>query len=112
MIDTSPKTRTSAQNRSLHKYCTEVATELNNSGIAQSVFYKNIEADYTMENIKELWRSFARIKYGKKSTTELTTQEINAVYDEVNRHIAQFGIHCAWPSQENTDNYLLSLQNN
>lgn len=111
-MQTSPKTRTSAQNRSLHKYCQEVATELNNSGIAQSVFYRNIEADYTMENIKELWRSFARAKYGKKSTTEFTTQELNAVFEEVNRHIAQFGIHIAFPSAENTENYLLSFKEN
>ena len=96
----APKLRTNAQNRALHKYATEVAIELNNAGISQSVFYKNIEADYTMENIKELWRSFARTKYGKKSTTQLTTREINEIYDEVNRHIAQFGIHVAFPSQE------------
>lgn len=112
MTETSPKTRTQAQNRALHKYCEEISNLLNESGISQSVFYKNIEADYTKENIKELWRSFARAKYGKKSTTEFTTQEINAVFEEVNRHLAQFGIHLPFPSQENTDNYLLSLQNN
>lgn len=110
-MNDTPKTRTSAQNRALHKYCTEIADLLNESGISQSVFYKNIEADYTKENIKELWRSFARVKYGKKSTTEFTTQEINAVFEEVNRHISQFGIHLPFPSQENTDNYLLNLNN-
>lgn len=64
-------------------------------------FIKNIQADHTKESVKELWRAFARVKYGKKSTAELTTKEINDVYDEVNRHIAQFGIHIQFPSGEN-----------
>jgi hypothetical protein len=100
-----PQKRSNQQNRALHKYCTEVAVELNNAGIAHSVFYRDIEADYTMENIKELWRSFARIKYGKTSTAELTTREINEIYDECNRHIAKFGIHIAFPSYQELINY-------
>jgi len=104
------KQRTLAQNRALHKYCQEVSDVLNESGIAQSVFYRNVEADYTMENIKELWRSFAFTKYGKKSTTELTSKEVTQVFEEVNRHIAQFGLHVGFPSQENTDEYLSSLE--
>lgn len=102
--------RTYKQNRSLHKYCQEVADELNASGIGVSVFYKDIKADHTMESVKELWRSFARAKYGKKSTTEFTTKEINEVYDEVNRHLAKFGIHIGFPSQENTEEYLKSYE--
>lgn len=107
--DIIPKQRSLAQNRSLHKYCQEVANELNNSGISMEVFYKNIQADYTMESVKELWRSFARTKYGKKSTTEFTTKELNEIYDEVNRHLSGFGIHIGFPSQENTDEYLNSF---
>jgi hypothetical protein len=102
------KQRTSAQNRALHKYCTELAVELNNAGIGIDIFFKNIEADHTMESVKSLWRAFAKAKYGKDSTADLTTGEINAIYDEVNRHIAQFGIYMAFPSQENTPNYLNS----
>lgn len=98
--DKHEKIRTERQNRALHKYCTEVATELNNAGIGIEIFFKNIEADHTMESVKSLWRAFAKAKYGKSSTTELTTSEINAIYDEVNRHLATFGIHLAFPSQE------------
>lgn len=92
--------RTNAQNRSLHKYCSELATELNNAGVSVAVFMENIEADHTMESVKELWRAFARAKYGKSSTTELTKKEINDIYEEVNRHVSQWGIHIAWPSNE------------
>lgn len=94
------KQRTNAQNRSLHKYCSELATELNNAGVSVAVFMENIEADHTMESVKELWRAFARAKYGKSSTTELTKKEINDIYEEVNRHVAQFGIHISFPSNE------------
>lgn len=108
--DKVSKQRTSAQNRALHKYCTELATELNNAGITMEVFFKNVEADHTKESVKSLWKGFAKAKYGKESTTELTTGEVNAIYDEVNRHIAPFGIHMAFPSQEQTDSYLESLK--
>lgn len=92
--------RTNAQNRSLHKYCTELANELNGAGVSMQAFIKDIQADHTMESVKSLWRAFAKAKYGKESTTELTRREINEVYEEVNRHIAQFGIYMSFPSNE------------
>lgn len=92
--------RTARQNRALHKYCEEVARELQNTGITVSTFVKNIQADFTMETVKMMWRAFAKAKYGKESTKQLTTKQINEVYDECNRHIAQFGIHIPFPSNE------------
>lgn len=92
--------RTIQQNKALHKYCTEVAKELNDSGVTVSAFVKDIQADFSMETVKMMWRAFAKAKYGKDSTTELTTKQINEIYDECNRHISQFGIHVAFPSQE------------
>lgn len=94
----------------MHKYCEEMANLLNEHGIAVSVVYTNIEANHTKETVKELWRAFARAKYGKKSTTEYTSQDIDAIYDEVNRHISRFGISLPFPSQENTAGYLSSLE--
>lgn len=94
------KQRSSAQNRSLHKFCQELSQELNHSGISQTVFYRNIEADFTPENIKELFRSFARTKFNKNSTADLTTSEMVECYEEVNRHVSQFGIEISWPSHE------------
>lgn len=99
-MDLKIKQRTNLQNRSLHKYCSDVANLLNESGISMSVFFKDIEADYTMEIIKELFRKFAKVKYGKVSTTELTTSEITAIYDEITRHIAKFGLFMEWPNKD------------
>lgn len=97
-----PKTdqRSLKQNNALHAYCSEVADMLNEAGIQKSVFYKNIYADFTMENIKELWRSIARAKYGKDSTKDLTKDELQSIYEEINRHLAQFHIHIAFPSSD------------
>ncbi len=92
--------RTPAQNRSLHKYCTEVANELNNAGISMEVLVQNIEVDHTMESVKSIWRAIAKAKYGKESTKILSKKEIGEVYEEFNRLLAQFGIHIAWPSYE------------
>jgi len=102
---TSEKQRTSAQNRALHKWCQECAVELSNAGITVQAFVKDLEADFTMETVKMMWRAFAKAKYGKESTTELTSKQINEVYDECNRHLAKFEIHLPFPSQEETQSY-------
>jgi len=103
--------RTNKQNASLHKYCTELADLLNEHGITVKKLFEEVEADNTMESVKQLWRTFAFMKYGKTSTTELSTDEVNKIYDEVNRHISQWGLHMAFPSYENTDEYLQSYEN-
>lgn len=103
------KQRSIQQNKSIHKYCTEVANMLNESGITKQVFYRNVESDYTMENIKDLWRAFAKAKYNKEHTAELTSHQVTQIYEEVNRHISQFGLHVAFPSQDLTNEYLESI---
>ncbi len=104
------KQRTPSQNRSLHKYCTELADVLNEHGITIRQLFAEVEADNTMESVKQLWRTFARMKYGKESTKDLTTSEIQKVFEEVNRHISQWGLHMPFPSYENTDEYLKSYE--
>lgn len=110
-METTPqKLRSGQQNKSLHVYCTEVATELNNAGIGMKALIENLQIDHTKESVKTIWRAIAKAKYGKESTTELTSKEIQEVYEEFNRLLAQFGIHLAWPSIESSPNYLQSLE--
>lgn len=110
MNETPTKIRTLQQNKSLHVYCEELATELNNTGITMQALIEELHIDHTKESVKSIWRAIAKAKYGKDSTTELTTHEIQAVYEEMNRMIAAKGIHIAWPSIESSPNYLRSLQ--
>ena len=90
--------RTIKQNSSIHVYFEEVARELNNSGIDMRVLVKNLQVSHTKESVKGIWKAICEAKYGKKSTTELTSKEIDEVYDEFNRLLAEHGIHIAFPS--------------
>ena len=109
-MDEKQKIRTLQQNKSLHVFCTEVATELNNAGISMQALIENLHIDHTKESVKGIWRAIAKAKYGKESTTELTTREIQDVYEEFNRMLANFGIHLSWPSIESSPNYLMTLE--
>lgn len=69
--------RTTRQNRSLHKWFEEVSRECNNSGIDMKVLVSNLRVDTTPESIKSIFREIGRLKYGKVSTADLTTKEVN-----------------------------------
>lgn len=91
--------RTKQQNKALHKYCQEVADELNSSGIDMKVLVKDLQVSHTKESVKEIWRAIAKAKYNKSSTTEMTTKQVTDVFDEVNRMLANVGVHVAFPSR-------------
>ena len=104
------KRRTLKQNKALHKYCAEAAEECSRVGLFVQALVRNIEVDVSPELIKEMWRGIARVKFGKKSTADLTTKEFVQVGEEVGRHLAQFGIELSFPSEEDTDEYLKSYE--
>ena len=109
-MEQEPKKRSIQQNKALHKYCDEVADELAAHGVTVQAFIRNIEADITPELVKELWRAFARAKYGKTSTADLTQEEFSAVFEEVTRHIANLHVYLPFPSDENSPNALASYE--
>lgn len=90
--------RTKQQNKALHVYFKEVADLLNESGVPARVFLENLELDYTKEMIKDIWRKIAKKQYGKDGTSELTTKELQDIFEEFNRHLSQFGLHLPFPS--------------
>ena len=101
------KQRTELQNRSLHLYFTQLAEELNNSGYdMKKVLKPSVDIPWNSKSIKEfLFRPIMKIQTGKSSTTELTTKEIDEIYDVINRHIGEkFGIHVEWPSLDSLIN--------
>ncbi len=101
--------RTLRQNRSLHKYFDELSKELNTQGIDVKVLVENLRVDSTPEMMKNIFRSIASEKYGIKSTTELTTKQVNECYDEFNRVLATQGIHINFPSYQESEEYLNSF---
>ena len=86
------------QNRALHAYCEDIAREATNAGIEVQAFVKNTRASITPALVKEIWRAFAKVKFGKEHTSELTTKEFTEVYEEVNKHISQWGLEISFPS--------------
>jgi len=104
MEQPTTKSRTPAQNRSLHKWFEELARELNEAGVDQKVFVEALqgwEIPITPEFLKQVWK----IKQGKMgygdSTTELSTKQVDEVYDVVNQFVAMnWGVHTPFPSNE------------
>lgn len=78
-------------------------------GLSVKAVVENIEVDWSMELVKGIWQAIAKAKYGTNKTSELSTKQVNEVYEEVNRHFSQFGLHLPFFSVENTDEYLNSF---
>lgn len=86
------KGRTRKQNNALHLFFNLMADMLNESGLDQrKVLKPEIDIPWDHESVKEkLWRPVQIDVTHKESTTELNSQEdINKVYDVLNRHLAQ-----------------------
>lgn len=95
--------RTAAQNRALHKMFGTLANELNEQGLTILKTLKpSVEIQWNATTIKELiWRPIQRAQLNKKSTTELTTIEIDQVFDTITKHLGEkFGIELMFPSIE------------
>lgn len=97
------KQRTDQQNKALHLFFTQLAEELNSAGLDMRKTLKpEVDIPWSGKTIKEyLWRPIMKAQLGKESTTELTTKEIDLVFDTINRHLGEkFGIHLDFPSIE------------
>lgn len=94
--------RTNLQNKALHLYFTQLAKSLNDAGLdMKKVLKPEVDIPWNGETIKEfIWRPVQKAQLNKESTTELTTKEIDEVFDTINRHLAKFGIHNLFPSIE------------
>lgn len=90
--------RTSQQNKSLHLLFGMLADELNASGLTMT---KVIKADIPWNpiTVKELlWRPLQEAQLLKKSTTELTTSEIDQVFDTLAKTLGEIGLPIKFPS--------------
>ena len=94
--------RTHQQNRALHLYCQMVADELNAAGYdAQTVI--TLPISLTQDIVKDcIFRVIMRALYPDyESTTELSTTEMQNVYENMNAATAEkFGVSIPWPSEE------------
>ena len=99
---TEMKKRTNQQNRALHKYCDLVAQAMDDAGYdAQTAITMPIQL--TGAIVKEsIFKVFMKALFPEKtSTTELSTTEMQTVYNNMARGIAlKFeGIDVPWPDR-------------
>ena len=96
------KPRTGQQNRSLHKYLTWVAEALADSGQDMRKVVK-LPIRPTTENVKEnMFKPVMTAMFpDKTSTTQLSTVEMQQVYEVFNSAISErLGVGFDWPSEE------------
>lgn len=95
--------RTLKQNSSLYKFFELLAKDLSEAGLdAKQVMKPNADIPFTQEMVKVLlWRPIQEAMYGTTSTTELSTKQINDVYEVLIRHMGEkFSITTEFPHQE------------
>lgn len=95
--------RTNQQNKALHVLFQLLSNTLNEAGLDMRATLKpDINIPWSGPSVKEfLWRPVQTAQLQKKSTTELTTVEIDQVFDTINRHLGErFGLHIHFPSIE------------
>lgn len=114
--DKIPTKRTNQQSKALHKYLEMVSHELQNQGQSMRDVVRKmplIEIPPTKNALKEIvWKPIMEVTLGRKSTTELKTNEVTQVYEIMAKFLAeQFQIDIPFPSEENTDEYIKSLDN-
>uniref|UniRef100_A0A6H1ZFN4 Uncharacterized protein n=1 Tax=viral metagenome TaxID=1070528 RepID=A0A6H1ZFN4_9ZZZZ len=102
------KQRTLSQNNALHLYCQLLSQELNLSGWdMKKLIRKEVDIEWTPYSVKEyLWRKIQIELFGKKSTAQLTTDEVSRVYENLNRIIGErTGVFVEFPNIEALFNY-------
>lgn len=96
--------RTLTQNAAMHQFFAMLSQDLNNAGLDMIRTLKpGVEIPWTPEMVKEhLWRPIQEIMTEKESTTELTTKQVNDIYEVLIRHLAnKFNITTEFPKEEN-----------
>ena len=103
-MEKEPKKRTITQNRALHLGLEQASIELNGKGIDRHIVIQDLEgysAPITPEFLKEVFKEIMWTTYRKKSTTELTTNEMTTCWDVFALFMAEnYGIHLTWPSND------------
>jgi hypothetical protein len=96
------KQRTSQQNRALHLAFRQIADTLTEHGLDVRLTLKDdFEVQWSEALVKELlFRQTMKVLLGKKSTTELTTDEVDIVFNAIRDGIAKHGLELRFPSME------------
>lgn len=107
--------RTNQQNKALHLMFSILAKELTEQGFdMKKTLRQEIDIMWTPHLIKEyLWRPLQIAICGKESTTKITTQEINQIFEIISKAIGErTGLSIEFPSIETIINKQRDEENN
>jgi hypothetical protein len=103
------KQRTTQQNRALYLYFNLVSEEAKNTGVTFTEFIRKrpqLDMMWTPERVKEIWKTAQYHLFNQTSTTELSSTQIDQVYDVVNKVLGEImGIYIPFPSIETLIEY-------
>ena len=94
--------RTLKQNNAIHKYCAMLAEQFGERGLdMRAVLKPEVEIPWTTESVKNhIWRPIQEIMTDIESTTDLSTKDVDAIYQVVARHLAsKHGISVPFPDR-------------
>jgi len=97
------ETRTIQQNKALHKYFSMLSEQLSDAGYdMRSTLKHDVEIPWSQDNVKAcMAKPIMMAMFEKEHTSELSTKEINELYEVLNRHTAsKLGISVPFPSNE------------
>ena len=102
-IKTVKQTRSSAQNRALHLLFEQVANELNDCGIPfiyRGLKGQELEMQWTKDLFKQFtWKPIQKALFDTETTTKLTTEQIDKIFDVICKFFAEKGIEISFPNQ-------------
>lgn len=97
------QTRTSKQNRALHLFFNQVADELNSLGIPfiyMGLKGQEMEMRWTGELFKTMtWKPIQETMFGTNSTTKLKREQIDPIFEVINKFFAERGVDISFPNQ-------------
>ena len=114
MEDKLIKKRTITQNSALHLWFQQLADALTEAGLDMRVVLKpEIEIKWTGASIKEyLWKPVMEKMFGNKSTTEMTTTEIDEIFEVITKHLSEkFGEWCDYVPFPSIETLIDKLEN-
>lgn len=95
--------RTSKQARAMWLYCSMLAKALNDAGLDQRTypFRDGLSIPFSKESVMEIfWRPVQKAMLDKTSTKDLTTKEVNQVYEALDRAMSErTGVHVEFPKR-------------
>lgn len=100
-IVTKEEQITTKQMDSLHLWFRLLGNALNDAGWdMKKTLKEEVEIPWTEQMVKShIWKTVQRIMVEKESTKQLTTKDVNKIYEVVDRHISsKTGVHVEWPT--------------